>query len=92
MKVKEVRELSHDEIVARIVDTRKQIVEMRFALAVRKLESPAKLRNARKSLARLLTIQSEKVRAEGAPEKAPKAEAAPKAAKAPKAKKETAKA
>ncbi|MBS1957379.1 MAG: 50S ribosomal protein L29 [Cyanobacteria bacterium SZAS-4] len=89
MKVKEVRELSHDEIVSRIVDTRKQIVEMRFALAVRKLESPAKLRNARKSLARLLTIQSEKVRAEGAPEKAAKAEAAP---KAPKAKKETAKA
>ncbi len=89
MKVKEVRELSHDEIVSRIVDTRKQLVEMRFALAVRKLESPAKLRNARKSLARLLTIQSEKVRAEGAPEKAPKAEVAPKAAKA---KKETAKA
>ncbi len=75
MKVKEVRELSHDELVSRIADTRKQIVEMRFSLAVRKLESPAKLRNARKSLARLLTIQSEKVRAEGAPEKPPKAEA-----------------
>ncbi len=79
MKVKEVRELSHDEITSRILDTRKQLVEMRFALAVRKLESPAKLRNARKSLARLLTIQSEKIRAEGEPAKAPK-EAAPKAA------------
>jgi large subunit ribosomal protein L29 len=81
MKVKEVRELSHDELVSRIADTRKQIVEMRFALAVRKLESPAKLRNARKSLARLLTIQSEKVRAEGAPEQAPKAEAPAKSKK-----------
>jgi len=87
MKVKEVRELSHDEIKTRIDDTRRQLVEMRFALAVRKLESPAKLRNARKSLAPLLTIQSEKVRAEGTPEKAPKAEAAP----AAKSKKEKAK-
>jgi large subunit ribosomal protein L29 len=87
MKVKEVRELSHDEIKNQILDTRKQLVEMRFALAVRKLESPAKLRNARKSLARLLTIQSEKIRAEGEPAKAPAPEAA---APEPKSKKEKA--
>ena len=60
MKVSEIRELSHDEIRARIDDARKNIVEMRFALAVRKLESPAKLRTARKRLAQLLTIQTEK--------------------------------
>jgi ribosomal protein L29 len=52
--------LSHDELRARIDDARKNIVEMRFALAVRKLESPAKLRTARKRLAQLLTIQTEK--------------------------------
>jgi len=60
MKVSEIRELSHDELRARIDDARKNIVEMRFALAVRKLESPAKLRSARKRLAQLLTIQTEK--------------------------------
>ena len=60
MKVSEIRELSHDELRARIDDARKNIVEMRFALAVRKLESPAKLRTARKRLAQLLTIQTEK--------------------------------
>lgn len=60
MKVREIRELSHDEIRARIDDTRKSIVEMRFALAVRKLDSPAKLRTARKRLAQLLTVQTEK--------------------------------
>lgn len=84
MKVREIRELSHDEIRSRIDDTRKQLVEMRFALAVRKLESPAKLRQTRKSLAQLLTIQSEKVRAEGEPEKE-KVQAAPKAEKKAKA-------
>jgi large subunit ribosomal protein L29 len=60
MKTSEIRELSHDELRARIDDARKNIVEMRFALAVRKLESPAKLRTARKRLAQLLTIQTEK--------------------------------
>jgi large subunit ribosomal protein L29 len=60
MKVSEIRELSQDDLRARIDDARKHIVEMRFALAVRKLESPAKLRTARKRLAQLLTIQTEK--------------------------------
>jgi large subunit ribosomal protein L29 len=69
MKAREIRELSHDEIKSRIEDTRKQLVEMRFALAVRKLESPAKLRGTRKRLAQLLTIQTEKTTAEGAPPK-----------------------
>ncbi|HEY9678177.1 MAG TPA: 50S ribosomal protein L29 [Drouetiella sp.] len=79
MKVREIRELSHDEIKSRIDDTRKQLVEMRFALAVRKLESPAKLRTTKRHLAQLLTIQSEKVRAEGEPAKAEPKEAKSKA-------------
>jgi len=49
-----------EELKARIDETRKQIVELRFQLAVRKLDNPAKLRTARKTLAKLLTIQTEK--------------------------------
>ena len=64
MKVRELRELNSEELQTKIVDARKQIVEMRFQLARRKLESPAKLRTARKTLAQLLTIQTEKVDAE----------------------------
>lgn len=64
MKVREIRELNHDDIKTRIEDTRKSLVELRFQLAMRKLESPAKLRQARKTLARLLTIQTEKTDAE----------------------------
>ena len=60
MKVKEIRELQMEELKARIDETRKQIVELRFQLAVRKLDNPAKLRTARKTLAKLLTIQTEK--------------------------------
>ena len=85
MKVREIRDLAHDELKTRIDDTRKNIVEMRFSLAMRKLESPAKLRAARKHLAQLLTVQHEIAKGqaaqtspEGAGEKAVK-----KSAKAP---------
>jgi large subunit ribosomal protein L29 len=62
MKVREIRELAGEEMKTRIDDTRKNIVELRFSLAMRKLESPAKLRAARKHLAQLLTIQHESVK------------------------------
>lgn len=56
MRVKEIRDLSAEDLTAKIADTRKEIVELRFLLAARKLENPAKLRLARKCLSRLLTI------------------------------------
>lgn len=61
MKVQDIRELSAEETQAHISDARKQIVELRFQLALRKLESPARLRSAKKLLARLLTIEHQKL-------------------------------
>ncbi|CAN5165894.1 50S ribosomal protein L29 [bacterium] len=61
MRVREMRELSPEELNARIDETRKTIVDLRFQLALRKLESPAKLRLERKKLAQLLTVATEKV-------------------------------
>lgn len=60
MKVKEMRELSKEELVNRVDETRKGLVELRFQLALRKLENPAKLRTTRKELAQMLTILTEK--------------------------------
>lgn len=62
MRVREMRELSAEDISARIDETRKEIVELRFQLAARKLESPARLRQSRKRLSQLLTVQSERAR------------------------------
>ena len=61
MRVREMIELSPEELNARIDETRKTIVDLRFQLALRKLESPAKLRLERKKLAQLLTVATEKV-------------------------------
>ena len=60
MKVREMRDLSADELKSRIDDTRREIVELRFQLAARKLENTAKLALARKRLAQLLTVQGQK--------------------------------
>lgn len=63
MRIKEIRELSEVELANSINDARKEIVELRFQLAMRKLENPSKLRLVRKRLARLITIQAEGQRA-----------------------------
>jgi large subunit ribosomal protein L29 len=63
MKSKEIRDLAPEELEARISDTRKQIVENRFRRATAKLTNIASIRQARKTLARLLTIQTEQQKA-----------------------------
>lgn len=63
MKSKEIRDLAPEELEARISDTRKQIVENRFQRATAKLTNIASIRQARKTLARLLTIQTEQQKA-----------------------------
>ena len=57
-----MRDLGPNDLTATITDTRKEIVELRFKLACRKLESSAKLKSAKQRLSRLLTIQTEKNR------------------------------
>jgi large subunit ribosomal protein L29 len=62
MRTREINELSKEEIAERVDKTRKEILELRFQHAARKLESPAKLKTARRQLARLLTIGAEKAK------------------------------
>jgi large subunit ribosomal protein L29 len=63
MKTKEIRDLAPEEMEARIGETRMQIVENRFQRATNKLTNVAAIRQARKTLARLLTIQTEQLSA-----------------------------
>ena len=60
MRVKEIRELSDDEIKGKIAETRKEIVSLRFELATRKLQNTGSITNAKKRLSRLLTIENER--------------------------------
>ncbi len=76
MKIQEIRELGPEELKSEISDTRKTIVELRFQLSMRKLESPARIRKAKKKLAQLLTVESEKAKGTILPAKKEKTAAA----------------
>ena len=60
MRVKEIRELSDEELKGKIDESRREIVQLRFELAARKLQNTAAIANAKKRLARLLTIKKER--------------------------------
>jgi large subunit ribosomal protein L29 len=60
MKAQELRKLTPDELVARVADERQKLFDLRVKKATGQLENSASLRQARRDLARALTVQSER--------------------------------
>ena len=60
MKARQLRELSDDELVLRLRDTRRELFNLRFQHATGQLDNPHKLALTRREIARLLTMQSER--------------------------------
>ena len=60
MKSNEIRELSIEEILARVEETSEEYTRMLLNHTVSALESPTKIRDTRRTVARLLTILREK--------------------------------
>lgn len=94
MKIKELRELSKEELVARRDELKKSAFEGRLQHASGQLQNTALFRNSRKEVAHIETLLSErrlglKLRGRGpaapAEAPAPKKAAAPKSASTPKA-------
>lgn len=65
MKVKEMRDLTLEDLQSQISDTRKELVDLRFQHAMRKLESTAKLKSTRRMLSRMLTVEAEMLKTNG---------------------------
>ena len=59
MKVDEIRGLSEKERKEKIVDISQEIFNLKFQLATGKIENPSRLRDLRRDVARLKTIQRE---------------------------------
>jgi large subunit ribosomal protein L29 len=55
MKNSAIKELSTAEIADRIKEEKQQLTKLKFTHAVSAIESPAKIRQTRKDIARLLT-------------------------------------
>jgi large subunit ribosomal protein L29 len=65
MKAEKIREMSEDELRKKEEDLQDQLFRMRIQKSTGQLDRPAKIRDARKDLARLKTILAERRRAEG---------------------------
>jgi large subunit ribosomal protein L29 len=76
MKASEIRELSADEIRARIAELEEERFRLKFRAATETLEDPLRLRFLRQDIARLHTVLRERELAAGAPRRGRKNAAA----------------
>ncbi len=60
MKAKEVRELEDDELVKRMDSLKGELFNLRFQLATGQLDNPMRIREVRRTIARVKTIQRER--------------------------------
>ena len=60
MKTKEVRNLNDEQLVEAVRDFREEVFNLRFRNATGELENTARLGEAKRSLARALTIAGER--------------------------------
>lgn len=60
MKVKEIRELSTEEIQKKIVETKEELFNLRFQQATGTLEKPSRIRELRHTVARMKTVLRER--------------------------------
>ena len=60
MKVKEIRELTTEKIVAKIKEDKEELFNLRFQQATGNLEKPSRIRDLRHDVARLKTVLRER--------------------------------
>ena len=60
MKARQLRDLSNDELERKLHDTRQELFNLRFQAATGSLENTARLRLAKREVARILTIRQER--------------------------------
>jgi large subunit ribosomal protein L29 len=68
MRPRQLRDLSDDELNKRLGETRQELFNLRFQSATGALENSARLRLAKREIARILTIKNERA-SEGAMER-----------------------
>ena len=62
MKARELRDLTDEELEEKMVETRKELFNLRFQSATGALENSARLRSAKREIARILTVKTERER------------------------------
>ena len=60
MKARQLRDLTDDELGQRLAETRQELFNLRFQSATGALENSARVRMAKREIARILTIRHER--------------------------------
>ena len=63
MNVKEIRDMSNDELVKEVASLSEELYNLRFEQATGSLENPARMKDIRKTIARIKTVQTERANA-----------------------------
>jgi large subunit ribosomal protein L29 len=63
MKPNEIRNLTAEEIAAEVDARREELLDLRFQAAVGQASNPRRIRQAKREIARLLTVATEKEKA-----------------------------
>lgn len=59
MKVKDIRDMSTGELNQKIASLKEELFNLRFQLATGQLENPMRIKEVKKTIARLKTVQRE---------------------------------
>lgn len=59
MKVNDIRNLSAAELNTRVSELKEELFNLRFQLATGQLENPMRIREVKKTIARIKTVQRE---------------------------------
>ena len=62
MKARELRVMTDEELEEKMVATRKELFNLRFQSATGALENSARLQSAKRKIARILTVKTERER------------------------------
>ena len=60
MKIKDIRNLSGDELNKKVSELKNELFNLRFQLATGQLDNPATIKRVKKYIARVKTIQRER--------------------------------
>ena len=60
MKAKEIRELTSEQLEAKLKELKEELFNLRFQRAINQLDNPHKITAVKKDIARVMTILQEK--------------------------------
>jgi large subunit ribosomal protein L29 len=60
LKARELRDMTDDELERKLAERRQELFNLRFQSATGALENPARLKHAKREIARILTVRTER--------------------------------